>query len=89
MTAASAQTARASGAAVVAGDAHWEAIAHRAPQMATTMHAYLDQLAVSSRPSTVEAAALALRNLTWHLVFLGLYLADLDRLRSEGADASR
>ncbi len=67
MTAAAAQPARASGAAVVAGDAHWEAIARRAPQMATTMHAYLDQLAVSSRPSTVEATALALRHLAEHI----------------------
>ncbi len=67
MTAAAAQPARASGAAVVAGDAHWEAIARRAPQMATTMHAYLEQLAVSSRPSTVEATALALRHLAEHI----------------------
>ena len=67
MTAAAAQPARASGAAVVAGDTHWKAIARRAPQMAITMHAYLDQLTVSSRPSTVEAAGLALRHLAEHV----------------------
>ncbi len=36
--------------------------------MVATMHWYLEQLAVSSRPSTVEAAALALRQLGAHLV---------------------
>jgi hypothetical protein len=33
----------------------------RAPQMVATMATHLDQLAVSSRPSTVDAAELALR----------------------------
>jgi len=41
----------------------WEELAVRAPQMVTTMRSYLDQLAVSSRPSTVDAASLALRHL--------------------------
>jgi site-specific recombinase XerD len=67
MTAAATQTAEAAGAAVVADDARWAEIARRAPQMAATMQDYLDQLAVSSRPSTVQAAALALRHLAEHI----------------------
>jgi integrase len=67
MTAAATQAAEATGAAVVAGDPHWAEIARRAPQMAATMTDYLDQLAVSSRPSTVQAAALALRHLAEHI----------------------
>jgi hypothetical protein len=67
MTGAATQPVLAVGAAAVADDAHWEEIARRAPQMAVTMHAYLDQLAVSSRPSTVQAAALALRHLAEHI----------------------
>ena len=35
----------------------WDELAERVPQMVTTMQAYLDQLAVSSRPGTVEAAS--------------------------------
>ena len=45
----------------------WDEIARRAPQMVATMQAYLDQLAVSSRPSTVAAASLALRQFAAHL----------------------
>ena len=67
MTAAATQPALAVGAAAVAGDAHWAEITRRAPQMASTMQDYLDQLAVSSRPSTVQAAALALRHLAEHI----------------------
>jgi site-specific recombinase XerD len=39
----------------------WVDIALRAPQMASTMARYLDQLAVSARPSTVTAVDLTLR----------------------------
>ncbi|MGA3148803.1 MAG: hypothetical protein ABSF33_15220, partial [Acidimicrobiales bacterium] len=39
----------------------WEEIAARADQLASTMKNYLAQLAVSSRPSTVGSADLALR----------------------------
>jgi integrase len=39
----------------------WVQIALRAPQMASTMARYLDQLAVSARPSTVTAVDLTLR----------------------------
>ena len=43
------------------GEISWEEVAGRAPQMATTMRAYLDQLAVSARPATVASAAKTLR----------------------------
>lgn len=43
------------------GEVSWEEVAHRAPQMATTMRAYLDQLAVSARPATVTSANTTLR----------------------------
>jgi integrase len=46
----------------------WAQIAVRAPQMADTMCAYLEQLTVSHRPSSVGAAALALRHLAAHLI---------------------
>ena len=47
----------------------WEQIAARAPQLAATMCAYLEQLTVSHRPSSVAAAgSLALRHLAAHLV---------------------
>ena len=39
----------------------WAEIATRAPQMALTMNRFLDQLAVSARPSTVDAYSLTLR----------------------------
>ncbi len=45
----------------------WDELAARAPHMAATMRSYLEQLAVSSRPSTVAAASLALRHLAAHL----------------------
>ena len=46
----------------------WEEITTRAEQMASTMKNYLAQLAVSSRPGTVEAADLALRVFAGHLL---------------------
>ena len=39
----------------------WQEIAQRAPLMASTMAAYLDQLSVSARPGTVGAFDIALR----------------------------
>jgi len=45
----------------------WDELAARVPQMAATMRSYLEQIAVSSRPSTVGAASLALRHLAAHL----------------------
>jgi integrase len=39
----------------------WDHTARRAPVMVATMHRYLDQLAVSSRPTTVVATSDALR----------------------------
>jgi integrase len=46
----------------------WEQIAAPAPQLAATMCAYLEQLTVSHRPSSVAAVGLALRHLAAHLV---------------------
>lgn len=43
------------------GEVSWEEVARRAPLMATTMRAYLDQLAVSARPATVASANKTLR----------------------------
>jgi len=45
----------------------WAAIALRAPELAATMTGYLDQLTVSSRPATVSAASLVLRQFAEHL----------------------
>jgi integrase len=67
MTSAATQPLETTGTAAVADDRHWAEIARRAPRMAVTMQDYLDQLAVSSRPSTVQAAALALRHLAEHI----------------------
>ena len=39
----------------------WAEIAARAPQMAFTMNRFLDQLAVSARPNTVDAYSMVLR----------------------------
>jgi integrase len=46
----------------------WDEIAAVAPQLAATMTAYLDQLSVSHRPTSVQATSLALRHLAAHLV---------------------
>ena len=45
----------------------WEEIAVRAPEMVVTMSAYLDQISVSQRATSVGAASLALRHLAAHL----------------------
>jgi len=47
--------------------ASWDEIAQWAPQVVATMRAYLEQIAVSSRPRTVEAASRALRQFADHL----------------------
>jgi len=46
----------------------WPEVASRAPQLASTMAKYLAQMAVSSRPGTVEAADLALRVFAGHVL---------------------
>lgn len=46
----------------------WEEITARADQLASTMKNYLAQLAISSRPATVEAADIALRVFAGHLI---------------------
>jgi hypothetical protein len=47
----------------MAEEQRWAAIVATAPTMAATMLAYLDQIAVSLRPRSMEAAANALRSL--------------------------
>ena len=42
-------------------DPQWEQIAGRAPQLAATMTAYLEQMSVSLRPASIDAVGLALR----------------------------
>jgi site-specific recombinase XerD len=46
----------------------WTQIGTRAPQLASTMTKYLDQIAISSRPGTVESAGLSLRVFAEHLI---------------------
>jgi len=64
--------------AVVADDSgparhpDWAPIAERAPQLVETAWRYLDQIALSLRPATVDAADIDLRGLTQHLVAEGL-----------------
>jgi integrase len=48
--------------------ATWVQITTAAPQLAATMKKYLAQIAVSSRPGTVESADLALRVFAGHLI---------------------
>ena len=46
----------------------WTQIGSRAPQLASTMTNYLAQMAISSRPGTVESAGLSLRVFAEHLI---------------------
>ena len=60
----------------------WEQIAAQAPRLAATMTAYAEQLTVSHRPSSVAAAALALRHLAAHLISVDppcVTVADVER----------
>lgn len=50
------------------GDPRWDHVATRAPQLAATMCDYLDQMAISLRPASIEAMALALRGFAGFLV---------------------
>jgi integrase len=64
----------------------WEEIAARADLLTSTMKNYLAQLAVSSRPGTVEAADLALRVFAGHLLETDpdcLCVADVSRRHIE------
>jgi site-specific recombinase XerD len=47
--------------AVAGGPTRWEPVTTRAPRLAATMLTYLDQLAVSQRPATVQSTDTALR----------------------------
>lgn len=49
-------------------DPAWAEIAHRAPKMAATMGRYLDQIAVSLRPSSVTANDNVLRIFATHVI---------------------
>jgi hypothetical protein len=60
-------TAATVAASAPAADSRWADIAARAPRLAATMHAYLDQMALSLRPSSVDAVELALRSLASYL----------------------
>lgn len=46
----------------------WDDIGRRAPRLLATMNDYLNQLAVSSRPATVDAASMVLRQFAVHLL---------------------
>jgi site-specific recombinase XerD len=50
----------------------WAPIAERAPQLVDTAWRYLDQIALSLRPATVDAADVALRGLASHLAAEGV-----------------
>ena len=60
----------------------WVAINAAAPQLAATMLAYLDQIAVSQRPATVHAVETDLR------IFAG-FLVDHDPALAGAADIER
>jgi site-specific recombinase XerD len=54
-------TAAAAEAMPAAGPARWEPVMLRAPRLGATMLTYLDQLAVSQRPGTIQSTDTALR----------------------------
>ena len=62
----------------------WAPIADRAPQLVDTAWRYLDQIALSLRPASVDAADIALRGLVQHLVAEGVdCFAAIDRRHIE------
>jgi site-specific recombinase XerD len=62
----------------------WAPIAEQGPQLVVTAWRYLDQIALSLRPATVDAADVALRGLAQHLVVEGLdCFAAVDRRNIE------
>jgi site-specific recombinase XerD len=54
--------------ATAASEARWEPIAARAPQLAAAMQAYLEQMALSLRPASIDAIELTLRGFASYLV---------------------
>src|SRR6476660_274589 len=60
----------------VAGPARWEPVTARAPRLGATMLTYLDQLAVSQRPATIQSTDTALR------LFAGFVIDHDPKLRS-------
>jgi site-specific recombinase XerD len=51
---------------------NWVALAEQAPQLTITVGRYLDQIALSLRPATIEAVDTALRGLVGHLADEGV-----------------
>jgi site-specific recombinase XerD len=49
------------------GDDRWAQLSARAPRLVSTMHAYMDQMAISLRPSSIAALDIALRSLATYL----------------------
>ncbi|MGH9287255.1 MAG: tyrosine-type recombinase/integrase [Acidimicrobiales bacterium] len=50
----------------------WVALTERTPQLTATVWRYLDQIALSLRPATIDAVATALRGLVGHLADQGV-----------------
>ncbi len=69
-------TAAAKAMPAVGGAARWEPVTARAPRLGATMLTYLDQLAVSQRPGTIQSTDTALR------LFAGFVLDHDPGLRS-------
>ena len=69
-------TAATAAVPAVGGPARWEPVTARAPRLGATMLAYLDQLAVSQRPATIQSTDTALR------LFAGFVLDHDPKLRS-------
>jgi site-specific recombinase XerD len=49
-------------------EARWEPIVAAAPQLAATMRAYLEQMSLSLRPSSIEAIELTMRSFAGYLI---------------------
>jgi site-specific recombinase XerD len=64
-------------------DARWERIATAAPQLAVTMRAYLEQMALSLRPASIDAMDLTLRSFAGYLVDHDRRLRRLRHVRRE------
>jgi site-specific recombinase XerD len=72
---------------VASVDARWEPIATAAPQLAATMRAYLEQMALSLRPASIEAIDLTLRSFAGFLVDHDHRLRRLRQLRRDHIEA--
>jgi site-specific recombinase XerD len=70
-------------------DGPWERIGARAPQLAATMHTYLEQMALSLRPSSIDAIELTLRSFAGFLVDHDRRLRRLRHVRRHHIEAYR